>query len=105
VTLSAKRQQFAKMKCLLEHYIEFLGLHYAEDQGKRCNDCPVGHPRSTHKVGLAMDILIYSPTNHYPHPNAKTIYSLLHDFWDFIGGAERIEDDLNHFSLEWEGVR
>lgn len=92
------------MKSLLCHYIEFLGHDYAEDQGKRCQDCPVGHHRSTHKVGLAVDILIYTPSGGYPHPSAHTIYSQLHDFWDFIDGAERIPGDLNHFSLPWNGV-
>ena len=96
---------FSKMKSLLTHYILFLGYDYADDQGKRCTDCPVGHPRSTHKSGLAIDILIYSPTGAYPHPDWHTIYSQLHDFWDFIGGAERIDNDLNHFSIEHQGVR
>jgi hypothetical protein len=105
MSLGDKRRQFAKMKCLLEHYISFLGIDYAEDQGKRCTDCPVGHPKSTHKVGLAIDILIYGPGMSYPHPSAEEIYSTLHDFWDLIGGAERIKGDLNHFSLPWQGVR
>ena len=105
MTLGDRRRRFAKMLCLLQHYIEFLGIEYALDEGKRCKDCPNTHPNSVHKVGLGQDVLIYGPGGAYPHPGAAVIYSQLHDFWDFIGGAKRIEDDLNHFSLEWQGVR
>lgn len=105
MSLGEQRRKFAKMKALLCHYIQFLGYDYAEDQGKRCADCLYGHPHSTHKVGLAIDILIYGPGGVYPHPDWEHVYSQLHDFWDFIEGAERIARDLNHFSLEWQGVR
>lgn len=104
-TLAEKRVKFSRMIGLLYHYMDFLGLLYAKDMGRRCQECPVGHPNSTHKAGLAEDILIYGPGYQYPHPAAHSIYSDLHDFWDMIGGAKRIEDDLNHFSLEHNGVR
>lgn len=90
---------------MLYHYMDFLGLKYAKDMGRRCQECPVGHPNSTHKAGLAEDILLYGEGYAYPHPDAHSLYSHLHDFWDLIGGAERIEDDLNHFSMEHQGVR
>ena len=105
MSLSGERIRFSRMISLLTHYIEFLGYEWADDQGKRCDDCPVGHPRSTHKVGLARDIIIYGPGRAYPHPNWRIVYTQLHDFWDLIGGAERINDDLNHFSIPWQGVR
>lgn len=105
MTLGEKRRQFSKMLCLLLHYIEFLGLDYAVDYVKRCDSCPVGHPNSVHKAALAADVLIYAPGGVYPHPSAASIYSKLHDFWDHIGGAKRIDGDLNHFSLSHNGVR
>ena len=105
MSLGQKRRQFSRMKSLLTHYIEFLGHDWAEDQGKRCQDCPVGHPNSTHKAGLAVDIILYGPGGQYPHPSEDSVHSDLHDFWDFIGGAERIPGELNHYSLEWQGVR
>lgn len=104
-TLGDKRRQFAKMLGLLQHYILFLGIDYALDEGKRCKDCPNTHPNSVHKVGLGQDVLLYGPGGSYPHPSAARLYAELHDFWDLIGGAERIADDLNHFSLEHNGVR
>lgn len=105
MSLAEKRVRFSRMIGLLYHYMDFLGILYAKDQGKRCKDCPNTHPRSTHKVGLAEDIIVYGPGYTYPHPSAEQVYNDLHDFWDFIGGAERITDDLNHFSIEHEGVR
>ena len=54
-----------------------------------------GHPRSAHKSRLAIDLNTKDPSDH-----AK-----LHDFWDVVGGAPRIKDDMNHYSFEWEGVR
>ena len=104
-SLGEKRRKFSKMLCLLQHYILFLGHDYALDQTKRCKECPIGHPRSTHKSGVAVDILLYSPTGDYPYSQDKIIHNQLHDFWDLLGGAERIENDLNHYSLEHGGVR
>jgi hypothetical protein len=90
---------------LLEHYMTLLKLDWARDQCKRCDDCPVGHPNSTHKAGTGQDYILYAPDMTYPHPDADNIYSHLHDFWDLIGGAERISGDLRHFSEEHNGVR
>jgi len=105
MTLGEKRRRFSKMLALLLHYIEFLGVDYALDQGKRCKDCHNTHPRSTHKVGLGQDIILYAPGGIYPHPTEKQIHTSLHDFWDLLGGAKRIAADLNHYSLEHNGVR
>lgn len=105
MTLGEKRREFSKMLGLLMHYIEYIGIDYALDQGKRCDTCPNTHPKSVHKVGLGQDILLYGPGGSFPHPSADQLYRDLHDFWDFLGGAKRIDNDLNHFSLEHEGVR
>ena len=32
-------------------------------------------------------------------------HNILHDFWDTLGGAKRIDKDLNHYSLEYQGRR
>jgi hypothetical protein len=91
------------MKRILIAYGELLDFNVVEDQGKRCENCPNTHPRSTHKAGLAIDLILYDD-DWQPMWN-ETNYARLHDFWDFIGGSERIENDMNHFSLEHEGVR
>jgi hypothetical protein len=91
------------MKSLLIEYGELIGYNVVEDQGKRCSDCPNSHPRSTHKAGVAVDLILYGVE--WAYLTDTRHYAILHDFWDFIGGAERINKDLNHFSLEHQGVR
>ena len=117
-TVAQARIKIAKLKSYIKHANPAPGdKAQAEDEiealqeeidildPKRCQDCPVGHPNSTHKAGLAVDIILYGPGGQYPHPSEDSVHSDLHDFWDFIGGAERIPGDLNHYSLEWQGVR
>lgn len=100
--LGDKRRQFSKMVGLLLHYAEVLGYDYALDYVKRCDDCHIGHPNSTHKSGLAIDLHLYH-FGHYITDGSG--HKELHDFWDLMGGAERIPHDMNHYSLEWQGVR
>lgn len=60
-----------------------------------------GARNSTHKVRLAVDLnLIVNGKLAQPAD-----YAPLHDYWDTIGGAKRIADDMNHFSFEHEGFR
>ena len=101
--LGEKRRQFSKMLGLLLHYADYLGYTYSLEQSKRCKDCPIGHPKSTHKVGLAQDINLFQPWGDLI--TDETGHKELHDFWDFLGGAERIKYDMNHYSLEYNGVR
>jgi hypothetical protein len=54
-----------------------------------------GHKNSCHKLRLAIDLNVIDPKSHVA----------LHDYWDTIGGAKRIEGDFNHYSMEWEGMR
>ena len=61
-----------------------------------------GHPKSAHKIKIAIDLnlvlgseLITDAKGHGP----------LHDYWDSVGGAKRIDNDLGHYSLEYQGVR
>lgn len=97
------RRQFNRCLHALEAIIVAYGYQYTIEYVKRCDDCPVGHPRSTHKVGLAVDINLYDQENNYLSTGAE--HELLHDHWDLLGGARRIDNDLNHYSFEWEGVR
>ncbi|RLF44889.1 MAG: hypothetical protein DRN17_03620 [Thermoplasmata archaeon] len=101
--LSKKRCKFTHMASLLVLYIEQMGYHAAYDDVMRKKTCSHGHPNSTHRSGLAVDMVIYdSDWNYLSH---GLIYAIAHDFWDQIGGARRIEKDLGHFSLPWKGVR
>lgn len=53
-----------------------------------------GHKKdSNHYLKLAQDIYTEKDEDH----------KRMHDAWDALGGAPRIEDDMNHYSLKWEG--
>lgn len=101
--LGDKRRQFSEMLPILCMFIQYCGYRYAIDYVKRCDECEVGHKNSTHKYGLAVDIHLYDKDNKYLSSGVE--HQVLHDLWDLLGGAPRIENDLNHYSLEWKGVR
>lgn len=90
------------MVALLIQYAHFLGYECAIDYVKRCEDCEIGHPRSLHKMGLALDLHLYLDgeyvTTAGPHSD-------LHDLWDLLGGSERIAGDMNHYSVAHGGMR
>lgn len=52
-----------------------------------------GAAHSVHKLSLAVDLWTLDADNH----------RFLHDYWDKIGGAPRIENDMNHYSFMWMG--
>lgn len=54
-----------------------------------------GAANSVHKLSLAVDLYTTNPANH----------TLMHDYWEAMGGAKRIEGDMNHYSFEWQGHR
>ena len=54
-----------------------------------------GHKNSCHKNRLANDFNAIDPLEHV----------ILHDYWDSIGGAARILNDMNHYSSGWQGMR
>jgi hypothetical protein len=60
-----------------------------------------GFKNSCHKMRLAVDLNIVI-NGKLAEPSA---YAPLHDYWDTIGGAKRIESDMNHFSFAHEGFR
>jgi len=102
MTLGQKRRQFTIMLARLIIYAESIHFGVAIDYAKRCPNCLIGMQNSCHKVGLAADIHLYR--NHRYLSSGKH-HRLLHDYWDAMGGAERITSDMNHYSLEHHGVR
>ncbi len=105
--LSTKRILFSTAHAKLVLYINSLGYGVATDFVKRCHDCKVGRSNSCHKIGLAADLNIYDEQGKYlddEHPDTFIIHSLAHLWWDDNGGSERIENDLNHYSFEHNGM-
>jgi len=58
-----------------------------------------GHKNSNHKRRLAQDYNVFI-NGEYVTVDAP--YLILHEFWRSIGGAT-ITDDLNHFSVLYQG--
>ena len=60
-----------------------------------------GHKEnSNHYLKLAADLFVYKPGASEQDEEA---HKRMHDYWDTLGGAPRIEADLNHYSVIWEG--
>jgi len=62
-----------------------------------------GHmENSNHYIRLAMDLNLFK---NGVWLKDGTGHDKLHDYWDRLGGAERIKGDLNHYSVLHEGRR
>jgi len=60
-----------------------------------------GHKRgSNHYIKLAIDLNLFE-NGEYLTGNEG--HDTLHDYWDSLGGAPKIEGDENHYSVEHEG--
>lgn len=59
-----------------------------------------GNPNSCHKLKLAIDINFIKDGKITEKGHAE-----LHDYWDSVGGSERILVDMNHYSMDWAGYR
>jgi len=61
-----------------------------------------GHPRSAHKMRLAVDLNLFKDGVYL---TGGWAHAPLHDVWDAMGGAPRIAHDMNHYSFEHDGMR
>lgn len=113
MTLGEKQELFSRMIPLLYMYAHFKGYEIRTGDafrdpsvhGKVGEKKGYGHKNSCHKLKLAIDLYITQGGVYLTGYKAATAHKFLHDFWDLLGGAERIPHDLNHYSLEHEGMR
>lgn len=63
-----------------------------------------GIVNSLHEKRLAIDLNVFIRGEYISDGNDPAL-RLLHTCWSGMGGAEPIENDMNHFSLEHENVR
>lgn len=62
-----------------------------------------GHKaNSNHYIKLAADLNLFKDGVFLQDGSG---HGELHDYWDLLGGAKRIDNDLNHYSIEWQGRR
>lgn len=104
--LLQKQQEFAyKIAKLIVAIYEQLG--YKATLGEGYDDDNKGHMAgSTHYVRLAQDINLFDGDRWLKDGvEAEAAHGKVHDLWDTMGGAARIDRDLNHYSFEWGGKR
>jgi hypothetical protein len=97
MTLGQERERFTLMLGKL--------IVWANDQGYRPRIGAVleqsGHKEgSNHYIGLAADIPVFKPGETTQDMDA---HKRMHDCWDTLGGAPRIDHDMNHYSLKYQG--
>lgn len=105
MSLRSRQSRFVKMKALLIQYAELHGIELTDGDAYRDDRCMYGHKKSLHRKRLAQDFNAF-PQNGQAGPfdkKAHKAHMMLHDFWEFIGGNERILEDLNHYSYS-DGV-
>ena len=102
MTLRQKQSKFAHMVSLLILHAEALGFGVTLGEAYRHSSCRHGHPKSLHKSRLAIDLNLFRNGRYL---TTGKHHSGLHDYWDSIGGSERIEADMNHYSLGHRGMR
>lgn len=108
MSLSQTQIEFTSMIARLILHAEQLGFGltfgdaYRDPRvfGKEKEDKGYGHPNSNHKRRLAVDFNLFRDGIYIFDPKP---YERLHEYWRSIGGAT-IEDDLNHFSIDYRGM-
>jgi len=109
MTLGEKQELFSRCRMLLEMHIHALGYDIRGGHLWRCDNCVMGAKYSVHKLKLAYDINLSLAPSHDERPRlltgkaAEAAHNKIHDYWDTIGGAKRIQGDLNHYSFEHNG--
>lgn len=101
MTLREKQSLFVALVARLITHAYALG--YEVTFG--CARCHLpGHhaPWSLHYKGLAIDLNLFKGGKWLTDGSG---HDVLHEYWTSIGGSKPIPGDLNHFSLEHEGIR
>ncbi len=102
MSVRPKQSEFARKIAVLKLVAFEMGYELTEGDYYRDPRVPYGNPKSLHKLRLAADLNLFKDgvllTDGSGHDE-------LHKVWDKMGGARAIENDLNHYSLEHNGMR
>lgn len=112
LSLSQKQRAFTRMQADLVIFAYEQGYELTDGDayrdprlhGEHGEKKGYGSAKSVHKLRLARDYNLWidgkviTTSNHPAWDN-------LHEYWQSLGGAERIPNDANHFSLEHWGCR
>jgi len=97
--LGDRQRQFPLMLAKLIIHAYELGFEITLGEGYNAEG--VGHkPNSNHYIKLAQDLNLFKDGVWLKD---GTGHRELHDYWDTLGGAPRIEKDLNHYAIMYQG--
>ena len=105
MTLGAKQREFTQMLGQLICYAYSIGYEMSLGRGsvsEAANEADGGHKDSLHMLGLAQDYNLFKGARYLSDGRG---HDVLHDYWDKLGGAERIKNDMNHYSYAHNGMR
>ena len=102
MSLGTEQRKFTLMVADLVHYAYTLGWELSFGDAYRDPRCDYGHIESLHRKRLAVDFNIFKDGVWLTD---GTGHDVLHDYWDLIGGATRIDADLNHYSKAYGNMR
>ena len=94
--------KFTQMIALMVGYATLRGWGLTYGDAYRDRRVTYGHPESLHRWRLAVDFNLFKDGIFVAD---GTGHDALHDYWDTVGGAPRIVDDMNHYSLKHRGMR
>lgn len=101
--LRAKQSMFCLMVAKLIQFADQNGYALTFGDVFRSDTCTHGHPKSLHRLRLAVD---FNAFKHGRYLTETHDYLILGEYWESIGGSwgGRFEDG-NHFSLAHNGMR
>ena len=105
MTLGQKQRTFTKNIAILILEAYELGYELTFGDCYRDARCDYGHKQSLHRSRLAVDLNLFKDGMYLQDNEANEAHSELHTIWDSFGGAERIDNDLNHYSFSHNGIR
>lgn len=111
--LGKLQEKFSRMYPLLILYAQYHGYEIRTGDafrdprlhGEFGEKKAYGHAFSCHKQKLAIDLNLTKDGVYLEGAEAQEAHTRLHDFWDLLGGSERIKHDMNHYSLAYGGYR
>lgn len=105
MSLNDQQFKFARMVPRLIQYAQDLGYEVTVGDAYRDPNVPYGHPRSLHKLRLAIDLNLFRDGEYL---QSSEDHRALGEYWELIGGTwggRFNPPDGNHYSLAYQGMR
>ena len=109
--LSEKQMKFAVDIALLIQYADRMGYGVTFGDAYRDKRVEYGHPRSLHRIRLAVDLNLFKKDEdgHWEYIKTSEGHKELGEFWESLGntwgGRFSPTPDGNHYSCEHRGMK